>query len=182
MLSKSSATTAKIHVGTLFSRWFDRKNWHPIVIQLISGWLRNWSWELQACLLQRHMAIFSHVGSHSCLLTVALWSVQVSSAGVGCGEVEVENGAACSCFHISALLWLLDSLGLFQWWLLWTGTCDSFMCSYSSNIKLQVQHQLLFSFTEAISTIMVLRLADSNLQASPQRLMVSGLSIKTVKY
>merc|ERR1711872_78260 len=35
----------------------------------------------------------------------------------------------------------------------------------------QVQHQLLFSCTEAIST-MVLRLADSNLQSSPQRLMV----------
>ena len=73
----------------------------------------------------------------------------------------------------------------YGFWTLWGYFNDDFyeqvlvslMCSHSSNIKLQVQHQLLFSFTEAISTIMVLRLADSNLQASPQRLMVSGLSI-----
>ena len=78
----------------------------------------------------------------------------------------------------------------YGFWTLWGYFNDDFYeqvhvsrtCNHSSNIKLQVQHQLLFSFTEAISTIMVLRLADSNLQASPQRLMVSGLSIKTVKY
>jgi len=52
----------------------------------------------------------------------------------------------------------------YGFWTLWGYFNDDF---YE-----QVQHQLLFSFTEAISTIMVLRLADSNLQASPQRLMV----------
>ena len=68
----------------------------------------------------------------------------------------------------------------YGFWTLWGYFNDDFYeqvhvsrtCNHSTNIKLQVQHQLLFSFTEAISTIMVLRLADSNLQASPHKTQI----------
>ena len=143
----------------------------------LSGWVRDRCWQLQAHLLQCHLAGSSHVGFYHGLGTAALWSLTVFARGVDDREAEMEDGDSCLCFHLSSLLWLLDFVGLSQWWLLWAGTLIEVLHYESWILIIQVQHQLLFSVTEAISTVMVLRLADSNLQASPQRLMVTFLSL-----
>ena len=72
------------------------------------------------------MASGSYVGFDAFFCSAALWSFEVSSRGVDCRKAEMEDGNSCFRLHLPTLLWLLDSVGLSQWWLLWAGNLPGF--------------------------------------------------------
>ena len=110
---------------------------------------------------------YKHVYFNSTWQTGAMWILTLMVV-IACYE-SVKY--LVSLWWSSSVRWRMALLFLsavyphyYAWWAMWNYINDDF---YS-----QVLHQLLFTSTEMVSTIMVLHLADNGTQAQPYKLLV----------